>query len=109
MFTYTLHCKIGVHLFYYKFLGERFIETLKDAKIKRRLRKITARKIQYNISWSWWLALMKNKVGVPEEYPLPNYQFSEIVSQYTRETATGDVKGKIGKDVYKVALQVERL
>ena len=52
---------------------------------------------------------MKNKVGVPEEYPLPNYQFSEIVSQYTRETATGDVKGKIGKDVYKVALQVERL
>ena len=51
----------------------------------------------------------ENKVGVPEKYPLPNYQFSEIVSQYTREIATGDVKGKIGKDVYKVALQVERL
>lgn len=50
--------------FYYILLGEQFIETLKVAKVKRRLRGTTTRKIRNDICWSWLLALMKSKVRV---------------------------------------------
>lgn len=91
--------------FYYILLGERFIETLKVAKVKRRLRGTTTRKIRNDICCSWLLALMKSKVRVSEENPLLNYRFPEIVSQYIREIAPGNVKVRIEKDAYLVSLK----
>ena len=78
--TYTLHTvekHNTTHLFYHRFRGVRFINTLKDATKRRRERGKTDIK---NRHYSYFLsALIKSKVGETKKNHSPFNRFLKIV------------------------------
>ncbi|XP_068690360.1 uncharacterized protein [Montipora capricornis] len=83
------------------FDGDFFARNL-DQSIERSTRRGKGpRRTRYIQYCTWAHALMRKEIG-PED---AEFAFPEVVLDYIRHIAPGDIKGEIREDAYKVSLQ----